>query len=158
MEEIQNSNDKAEGRPTRRPRTRIDHDRSRVVRGFELIAPELPVELNVLTLTSAADYSQDEWEAYLWRIGAALHDALDGVNHRPPVEDYDTQIRNFHDWQLQMPTIYHWPEAAENALRAKLEELGPGCRLIPLYAMSIGVKLPSGRLTLIDRQGRETKG
>lgn len=44
------------------------------------------------------------------------------------------------------------------ALKAKLEELGPGCRLVHNFAMSVGVLLPNGKMIQLDRNGEVTKG
>src|ERR1700691_1496980 len=38
---------------------------------------------------------------------------------------------------------YRWPPEAIDALRARLIAMGPGCELIPCFAMSVQVKLPS---------------
>jgi|HubBroStandDraft_6_1064221.scaffolds.fasta_scaffold2624073_1 hypothetical protein len=43
------------------------------------------------------------------------------------------------------------------AAHAAAERLG-AVEVLPAYAYSVFLKLPSGRLLLIDRQGHETRG
>jgi len=141
---------------TRRPRTRIGHDRSRFVRALEGLVRATDAPFDPPTLAVLADVSDDEYEAIRSRVISALAFGIDGVgNAKAPA--VDVQIENIKAWQRERPTYYHWDEASIDALRRKLEALGPGCELIPCFAMSVQVKLPNGRLILINRRGEETK-
>lgn len=74
------------------------------------------------------------------------------------VPTIDAAIENFRNWQLLHGPIHRWPADAMERLRVKLSDLGKGVELLPCYAMSVGVRLRDGRIILIDRNGRETKG
>lgn len=145
-----------ESQVTRRPRTRIGHDRSRLVRALEQFARSIGAPFDPPTLAQLAEVSEDEYEAIRDRLSAALASGIDGIgkSKTPPIED---QLTNFVTWQQQRMPYFHWDDPAMEALRCKLEQLGPGCELIPCFAMSVQVKLLSGRLILINRRGEETK-
>jgi hypothetical protein len=68
---------------------------------------------------------------------------------------YDIALANFAFWQRQQTEIFVWPEAAMQALRAKLDEIGPGCELFPCFIYSVRVKMPDARIALINREGKE---
>ena len=73
--------------------------------------------------------------------------------------DLDAALAVATDFQNAHPVFYRWPPPAMENLRRKLIELGSDfVELIPNYALSIGVRLKSGRLIQIDRDGREVRG
>jgi hypothetical protein len=145
-----------ESQATRRPRTRIGHDRSRLVRTLEEFARAISAPFDPPTLAHLADISDDEYHAIRDRLIAMLAAGIDGIGNSP-VPPLDVQFENFRAWQAAHTTYFHWDDTAMDALRQKLERLGPGCELIPCFAMSVQIKLPNGRLILINRRGEETK-
>ena len=145
-----------ESQVTRRPRTRIGHDRSRLVRTLEEFARAIGAPFDPPTLAHIADLSDDEYNAIRDRLIGAIAAGIDGIGNTK-VPTLEVQIENFRTWQSSHTTYYQWDDAAMDTLRLKLEQLGPGCEIIPCYAMSVYIKLPSGRLILINRRGEETR-
>jgi len=145
-----------ESQVTRRPRTRIGHDRSRLVRALEDFARATGASFDPPTLAQLADVTEDEYRAICDGLVAALASSINGIG-KSTVPTYDVQLSNFRVWQHQRPQYFWWDDAAMEALRRKLEQLGPHCELIPIFAMSIQVKLSSGKLTLLNRRGEETR-
>lgn len=141
----------------RKPRTRIQHERSQFVHTLEQVARVTGAPFNPPTLAQLADLSEDEYRAICNLVAAALLSAIDGIG-KSTVPNYDIQIGNFRVWQNSHTQYFWWDDTATDALRRKLEQLGPGCEIIPCFAMSVGVKLPNGKLILINRKGEETKG
>ena len=149
-------------RPDRKPRTRIQHERSQFVHATNTYRRALGAEFDapdLLRLTDVNKVSQDEFAAIRAAMQSAIDKVLGGVRSAsnaavPMIED---QLANFVTWQHQRVPYFHWDEPAMDALRQKLEQLGPGCELIPTFAMSVQVKLASGRLILVNRKGEETK-
>ncbi len=146
-------------RPDRKPRTRIQHERSQFVHATNTYRRALGAEFDapdLLRLTDVNEVSQDEFAAIRDRVAAALVLGVEGIG-KSKVPSLDVELENFELWQHQRVSYFHWDEAALEALRRKLEQLGPGCELIPCFAMSVQVKLPSGKLILINRRGEQTK-
>ncbi|MGA8643886.1 hypothetical protein [Candidatus Binatus sp.] len=135
-----------------KPRPRV-----RLTNGLRLIAGAAGIEVDEAISARLFELSDDEFNALLQRIAADLGATLRGLE-RPGAPSIEIQLENFQAWQSgKGAEYYRWSSDAMEALRARLMELGPGCELIPCYAMSVGVKLPNGKLLLINRRGEETK-
>src|SRR5260370_24473620 len=87
-----------------------------------------------------------KFNALLQRIADDLGTTLRGVDRSSP-QSIKVQLENFQIWQIGKGVEYYrWPSEAMEALHARLMKLGPGCELIPCFAMSVQVKLPNGKL------------
>ncbi len=137
--------------PKPRPRPRV-----RLLNALDLLGRAGGIEIDEAVRGRLFELSEDEFGALLDRIVSELRPMLDAVAQRP-VPPVDQQIEDFKRWQQSRGTFFQWPEQATAALRAKLAELGAGVELVPLYAMTVGIKLPDGRLIMVDRNGRQTK-
>ncbi len=145
-----------EPQATRRPRTRIGHDRSRLVRALEALATATGAPFDPPTLTQLAGISDDEYRAICARLIESIGAGISGIG-KATIPTIDSQIANFEAWQRQRPQYFWWSDAEMENLRQKLTELGQ-VETSPIFAMSIAVKLlPSGKIVLIDRNGKETK-
>jgi len=145
-----------ESQVARRPRIRIGHDRSRFVHALQAVARALDAPIDPPTLAIFAELPEDEYRAICDRVGTAFSAGIEGIGKSKILPD-EVQLKEFVGWQHQRPPYFHWDQVAMDALGRKLKQLGPGCELIPCFAMSVQVKLPSGKLILINRRGEETK-
>ena len=135
-----------------KPRPRV-----RLANALRLFGSAAGMEIDDAIRARLFNLSDDEFNALLERVADDLSAILRGVERPSPLSN-DTQLENFELWQISRGAEYfRWPQAAMEALRQKLEQLGPRCELIPCFAMSVQVKLPSGKLILINRSGEETK-
>lgn len=149
-----------EARPegaTRHPRIRIPHPRRRLLSAVKFLAQAAEVELQAPTLEQLTCMSDDEFRALRQHICDGMSAALRGAAAPSAAPDIEVQLQNFVAWQQSHPAYYHWPAEAMEALRAKLVEVGPGAELIPCFAMSVQLKLPTGKLILVNRKGLETR-
>jgi hypothetical protein len=140
----------------RRPRTRIPHENSRLYRWLEghpaAVAFELPEMATFALLTV------DELGGLSAAIATGIRTALGGGNGvKPTTPDLDCQLAEFESWQRARSAIYAWSPDEMDNLRRKVDALGPGVEILPAFAMSCYLKLPSGRLLLVDRAGCEVK-
>ena len=133
-----------------RPRPRV-----RLANALELLGRAARVDLDATIKERLFELPDDEFDALLQGLADGVAKTLSAAHAKIP--SIDAGIENFAQWQGSKGALFIWPAAAMEALRAKLVELGEGVELVPLYAMSVGVKLRSGRLVLIGRDGRETK-
>jgi hypothetical protein len=134
-----------------RPRARV-----RLANALRLFGSAAGIELDEAVRARLFNLSDDEFNALLQRIADDLSTTLRGVE-RPSPPSIEVQLLNFQGWQAAKGAEYYrWPTEAMDALRARLTEFGPGCELIPCFAMSVQVKLPTGKLILINRRGEET--
>ena len=135
-----------------KPRPRV-----RLANALRLFGSAAGIEVDEAVRARLFNLSDDEFNALLQRIADDLGATLRGVE-RPGAPSIEVQLKNFQAWQVGKGVEYYrWPAEAMEALRARLTELGPGCELIPCFAMSVQVKLPNGKLLLINRRGEETK-
>jgi len=149
-----------ESRAPRRPRTKIGHDRSRLVRALEALARATGAPFDPPTLADLAGVSDDEYQAICARLIETLAAGISEVSGigKAAVPTLDAQLANFEIWQKQRPIFYHWPPEAMTALRQACVQLGGDfAEILPCFAMSTQIKLRSGRLLLLNREGRETK-
>ena len=156
--EPENNADATAQQQARKPRTRITHERSRFVHATNRYRRELGAEFDAPDLLRVAEMSDDEYIAVSQGVITAIAGVLGGVAQPAPSPDVDAMMSTFADWQAAHPPYYHRSPEAMAAIRKKLVELGPGTELIPLYALSVGAKLPrTGRLILINNSGEETR-
>jgi hypothetical protein len=135
-----------------KPRPRV-----RLANALRLFGSAAGIELDEAVRARLFNLSDDEFNALLQRIADDLGVILRGVE-RPSPPSIEIQLENFQLWQIGKGVEYYrWAPEAMETLRARLTALGPGCELIPCFAMSVQVKLPSGKLILIDRRGKETR-
>ncbi len=149
----------AEGQPEAktRSRVRIPHPRRRLLNAIRYLAEAAEVELEIPPLDHFVELSDDQFRGVREQIVQNVKSVLQGVTTKPTVPDLEAQLEQFARWQAQHSLYYRWAPEAMAALRDKLISLGPEVELVPLFAMSCGAKLPSGRLILINREGREVK-
>lgn len=134
-----------------KPRPRV-----RLANALRLFGSASGIEVDEAVRARLFNLSDDEFNALLQRIANELSPILRGGG-RAPAQDVDAMMSGFADWQHQRPPFYHRTDEQMAAIRRKLVELGPGAELVPLYALSVGVKLPrTGRLILINNRGEET--
>jgi hypothetical protein len=140
----------------RRPRTKVQHNRSKWYHVTEPTARAHGVAFP--TLQEIADLTSDAYEAIVAQVAESLAAVAGGIAN-PQIPSYEIQLANFRMWQKQFgpDSYFQWPEAAMRTLAAKLDELGPGARLTPNFAMSVGCVLPNGRCAQINRQGEIVK-
>jgi hypothetical protein len=135
-----------------RPRPRV-----RLANALRLFGSAAGIEVDEAVRARLFNLSDDEFNALLQRVADDLGATLRGVD-RPGAPSIEVALENFQAWQFSKgPEYFRWPSEAMEALRVRLTELGPGCELIPCYAMSVQVKLPSGKLILVNRRGEDTK-
>jgi len=133
-----------------RPRPRV-----RLANALDLLGRAAGVELDATLKGRLFEMPDDEFDALLQGLAAGVAKTVAAAHAKIP--SIDAEIENFAQWQGAKGALFIWPAAAMEALRAKMTELGEGVELIPCFAMSVQVKLRSGRLILIGRDGRETK-
>jgi hypothetical protein len=135
-----------------RPRERVQF-----LNGAKQFARSVGMEIDAAVEQRVLRLPDDEFAAMQTQTVAGLLPILNG-DARPAVPDYGVQVENFKLAAASKGALYFvWPDEALTALRRKLDSLGPNCELHYLYAMSAMIKLPSGKLLLVDRRG-ETKG
>jgi len=135
-----------------KPRPRV-----RLANALRLFGSAAGIEIDEAVRARLFNLSDDEFNALLQHLADDLATILRGVE-RPNPQSIEVLLKNFQTWQVGKGVDYYrWPDEAMEALRARLIELGPGCELIPCFAMSVQVKLPSGKLILINRRGEDTK-
>jgi hypothetical protein len=141
---------------SRAKRLEVGHDRSKVFHAAEKFGTVLGVTFP-LTFEQVAGLSEDEYSAYRARLAEVFTTGVSAIG-KSTVPTYPVQLENFAMSQGSKGTYWVWPPDALSALAARLEQLGPGCELIPTFAMSVQIKLPSGKLILVNRRGEDTKG
>lgn len=148
-----------EAKPARKPRTRIQHERSRFVRAINSLRRELEAEFDAPDLLRLTTVSEDEFLAIKNSVINSIAASLGGVVAPPVKLNIEAELLNFIDWQKRKGGGYYaWSESEMDCLREALVALGDDFQgLFFCYAMSVGAKLKSGRLILIDRRGKETK-
>lgn len=153
-----------EAKPVRKPRTRIQHERSRFVHAVNRLRRDLEAEFDAPDLLRLTTVSEDEFLAIKSGVTKAIAGSLGGAVAPPVKPNIEAELANFKDWQTRQggagaQSYYAWSEGEIDCLRQALVALGDEFQgLFFCYAMSCGVKLRSGRLILIDRRGVETKG
>jgi hypothetical protein len=143
-------------KPARKPRTRIPHERSQFVHALEDFARAIGAPFDAPSLPQLAAVTQDEFLAIRDRLITAFAAGIEGIG-KSSVPTYDVQLDSFRTWQRQRVEYFQWDDAAMDALRRKLDQLGPNCELIPAFAYSVQIKRPNGALILVNRKGDETK-
>lgn len=141
----------------RKKRLKAPHEVSRFVHAVNNFRRALGAEFDAPDLLAVTKFSEDEFLAAKRRVLQNVAAALGPLESPPIVPTIDVQLANFSDWQGEHGEYYRWQPFEMEALRRKLVELGEGAELFFCYAMSVGVKLRSGRLLLIDRRGQEIK-
>jgi hypothetical protein len=147
----------AEIEKSRPHRVRVQHDRSRLVHALEGLGRALGGNLDVPTLAMVASLNEDEYQAIVAMLIERMTEGVGAIG-KSKIPTIDAQLENFRTWQLAHSEYFQWPQTAMDALRAKLETLGPEAELVPLYALSVGVRLSNGQIILLDREGRECRG
>lgn len=150
------STGQAQATSARKPRTRIDHERSQYVHATNRYLNEIGVEFEPLGLGRFVEFTEDEFAALRQTTGRAVLEVVTGVVRSAPKQDVDAMMSAFEHWCSQRPVIFQRKPEALAAIRQKLIETGG--ELIPMYALSVGIKLPkSGKLIFVNNLGEECK-
>jgi len=142
----------------RKPRTRISHERSRFVHATNRYRRDLGADFDAPDLLRMTTVSEDEFAAVRARLLEGIAAALGAVASPLPGPGPDLQIKEWDRWCHMRGALFIRNAEQLETIKKKLIELGPGAELVPMYAMSVGVKLRSGKFILIDNFGNETKG
>lgn len=150
MQEIATTEEKQTQNP--KPRQRV-----RFANAVELFSRAAGVQIGPSVRERILEMTDDEFTALFQSYAENIGSVLRGVE-RPKVPAIAVQLENFVGWQSSKGAEYfRWPAAAMEALKAKLIELGEGVELVPIFAMSVQVKLRNGKIIMLDRAGKETK-
>ena len=109
------------------------------------------------TLQEIADLPNDTYEAIVAQTTEKL-DAVAGWIGVVKVPGIDAQFAAFDRYvSAHGGGFWEWPADARERLKAKLLDCGPGAELVPIYAMTCGIRLPDNELILVNRAGEVVK-